>query len=135
MRLVAVLYCSLADAPYVGAAEVVAVPSIERVPLTVTVPKVFKPDPASVRLLYVAVTTVCAPDASYWIVPPHVLLAVKGVPDTLCVLIVPRLFIVVTPRSEVVISRVPPAVVFKVVAVMAPPAVSVPLVLLSVKMP
>lgn len=60
-----VLYCRVADAPYVGAALAVAVPSIERVPFTVTFAVVidFAPLTLRVRLLYVPVATVCAPAA------------------------------------------------------------------------
>ena len=36
LRAVVVLYCNLAAAPYVGAAVAVAVPSIDKIPLTVT---------------------------------------------------------------------------------------------------
>ena len=46
---------------------------------------------------------------------------------------VPELVTVVTPKSYVTMFNVPLAVVFKVEAVMAPLAVSVPEVLLSVK--
>ncbi len=51
VRGVAVLYLSVAAVPYIGAAETVAVPSIERIPLTLTPVVVFAPLPESVKLL------------------------------------------------------------------------------------
>ena len=53
VRAVAVLYCSVAAAPYVGTAEAVAVPSIERTPLIVqlAVVSVFVPELENVTLL------------------------------------------------------------------------------------
>jgi len=54
-------YCKVADAPYVGATEAVAVPAILRILFTVTPVVVFAPLPLSVRLLYATAFTVCAP--------------------------------------------------------------------------
>ena len=50
VREVAVLYCKVADPPYVGATETVAVSSIDKTWLTVTPVVVFVPLPAIVRL-------------------------------------------------------------------------------------
>ena len=50
-RDVAVLYCNVAAPPYVGAAETVPVPAIERIPFTVIPVVVFIPLPDRVRLL------------------------------------------------------------------------------------
>src|SRR6202142_2838543 len=79
---------------------------------------------------------VCAPlVASYWTVPAQLLPVVNGVEDRSCVLIVPELVTLVTPKSYVTILNMPLAVVFKVVAVMSPLSVSVPLVLFKFKLP
>lgn len=88
----------------------------------------------AVRVLYVPYTMVCVVPlpALKSTVPPHVLFADKGVVETLWVLIVPLLVILVTAKSYVTISKMLEPVV-KVVAVIAPATVSVPLVLLKVK--
>ena len=53
-RAVVVLYCRVAAEPYVGAAETVAVPVMESIPLTAgTVVRVLTPDVERVRLLKV----------------------------------------------------------------------------------
>lgn len=64
VREVEVLYSNVADEPYVGGAEAIAVPSIERIPLTVqlAVVNVFVPEFENVRLLNVVAeaVSVCA---------------------------------------------------------------------------
>jgi hypothetical protein len=45
------LYCSVAFEPAVMASDAVAVPSIDKMPLTETVAVVFSPDPERIRLL------------------------------------------------------------------------------------
>ena len=67
--------------------------------------------------------------ASYCTVPAQVLPVVIGVADVLWVLIVPELVMLVTARSYVAMFSMPDAVVVRVVAVIAPRAVSVPEVL------
>ena len=100
LRGVAVLYCKDAEAPYVGAAEAVAVPSMERTPFTVTPEMVLSPLPDKVRLLYVSPATVCAPFALYSTVP---VLDVKVPPVPLTV---PLIFKVLEPPFKVPLVRV-----------------------------
>ena len=83
----------------------------------------------TVRLLNVDAGTVCALLPSKVTVPPQVNPLDIGVPDVFCILIVPELLTLVRLSVLVPIFRVPPAVVFNVVAVMFPFGVSVPLVL------
>ena len=71
--------------------------------------------------------------ASYWTVPPQVLPVDIGVAPVFWVRNVPALFTVVAVNALVCILTVPPAVVLNVVTDNAPSAVSVPPVLLKVR--
>ena len=79
--------------------------------------------------------------APYSIVPPHVLLAGIGVAlvdvgtDVLIVPLLPDAVVMAEIKLDVPISSVPPDVVFNVVIERLPPAVFVPEVLSSVRVP
>ena len=83
-------------------------------------------------------TTVCAPFAPYITVPPQVFPVGIGVLPVASVLMVPLFAIVDEPPNDKVLvlkSNVPPAVVVNApFTVILPLAVSVPLVLLKVKL-
>ena len=75
--------------------------------------------------------------ASYCTVPPQVSPVGNGAPDVFWVLIVPVLLTVVPPRVKVAILKISLALVLllRVVTVILPLAVCVPLVLPKVKIP
>ena len=86
-----------------------------------------------VRLLNVEAGIVCALLPSKVTVPPQVLPEGTGVALVFCVLMTPALVTLVRVNVFVAIFRVPPVVVFRVVAAIFPPAVWIPLVLPIVK--
>lgn len=79
------LYFKVADEPYVGAAETLLAPSIERIPFTVIPVVVFVPDaPERVRFVYVAALTVCVVPEYFTVEPlPFRVIVLVPVPDIL----------------------------------------------------